>query len=206
MAFKELDISEQLIWLYKRLTGVSSNVVTLTSSVNLSGEIKMFGGATAPTGWAVCDGASLLVASYPGLFAALGYTYGGAGANFSLPDMRGRTAIGAGTGVGLTARTLGDAVGAEDHVLLEAELPIHNHDATGLTVATSLDGMGTITSLLANGNYLGDSTAANYRENAVGGLGALHTDTMQGNTASTGSDTAHENMQPSLALNYIIAL
>ena len=73
-----------------------------------SGSMMMFAGTSAPSGWLICDGSSLLVADYPDLFAALGYTWGGAGANFSLPDMAQRGPYGPGGG-----RSVGDIDGDE---------------------------------------------------------------------------------------------
>jgi microcystin-dependent protein len=57
-----------------------------------AGSMVDFAGTSAPAGWLMCDGRSLPTASYPDLFAALSYSYGGSGANFSLPDFRGRFA------------------------------------------------------------------------------------------------------------------
>jgi microcystin-dependent protein len=78
------------------------------------GEIKMFAGTYAPVGYALCYGQILPISQNAALFSILGTTYGGNGVtNFALPDFRGRTAIGAGTGPGTTQRYLGDVVGAE---------------------------------------------------------------------------------------------
>jgi len=76
----------------------------------LIGEIVAYAGTTLPDpNWLFCDGASLLRADYPDLFAAIGTTYGAVdGSHFTLPDMRGRTGIGVGTGSGLSTRSLGD--------------------------------------------------------------------------------------------------
>ena len=97
---------------------------------------------------------------------------------FALPDMRGRTPIGVGTGAGLTARALADTGGAETHQLTEAELAAHLHDIGTLKLFT-----GSITTEVAYGSLSPGATK---------------------NTSSTGSDTAHENMSPFIALNYII--
>ena len=71
-------------------------------------EIMMFGGNFAPRQWAFCDGQLLPISTYSALFSILGTTFGGDGrTTFGLPDMRGRTAIHAGNGPGLTARQIG---------------------------------------------------------------------------------------------------
>lgn len=94
-----------------------------------AGVVVPFAGSTAPTGYLLCDGTSYPTATYPDLFAAIQYTYGGSGANFNVPDLRGRTPVGAGAGTGLTARTLGGTAGEERHTLITAELAAHNHTA-----------------------------------------------------------------------------
>lgn len=59
-----------------------------------AGAVISYAGSSAPTGWLLCAGQSLLTASYAALFGAIGYTYGGSGANFNLPDLRGRVVAG----------------------------------------------------------------------------------------------------------------
>lgn len=82
-----------------------------------SGAIVAYGGAAAPTGWLLCDGSAVSRTTYADLFSAIGETYGAGDGmtTFNVPDMRGRVSVGAGTGAGLTARTLGDTGGAETH-------------------------------------------------------------------------------------------
>lgn len=78
-----------------------------------------------------------MVATYPDLFAAIGYTYGGAGANFNVPDTRGRFVLGknnTGSGVNRVNRTqsqnLGGVTGQENYALQNSETPAHTHSAT----------------------------------------------------------------------------
>jgi microcystin-dependent protein len=93
-----------------------------------TGTVLDFAGSTAPTGFVLCDGASYATTgAMAALFAVIGYTYGGSGANFNVPDARGRTSIGAGTGPGLTARTLAAKGGEETHALTTGELASHTH-------------------------------------------------------------------------------
>lgn len=143
------------------------------------GEIIAFAGPTSPDPkWIVCDGSSLLRTAYPDLFTVIGITYGNVDStHFNLPDLRGRTAIGAGTGSGLSARALGDSFGEEDHVLSIGELAAHVHD-TG------------------NSALLGTSVPPP--------LDALGPNPFPAITGSTGNDDPHNNMQPSLAINYLI--
>ena len=73
-----------------------------------SGTVKIYAGAVAPSGYLLCDGAALSVATYAALFAAIGYTWGGAGASFNIPDLRTRQPVGADGGLNLN---LGDTDG-----------------------------------------------------------------------------------------------
>lgn len=95
--------------------------------------------ASAPTGWLLCDGAAVSRTLYAALFAVIGTTWGaGDGSTtFNLPDLRGRAAMGAGTGPSLTARTLAGQVGAETHQLSIAEMANHNHSDSAPAVGLS---------------------------------------------------------------------
>lgn len=143
------------------------------------GEVIAYAGPTSPDArWLLCDGSSLLRVDYPDLFTTIGTVYGAAdGTHFSLPDLRGRTALGAGTGAGLSPRALGDVLGEESHVLSIGELAAHVH-GTG------------------NSALLGTSVPPP--------LDALGPNPFPAVTGSTGNDDPHNNMQPSLAINYLI--
>jgi len=143
------------------------------------GEIIAYAGPTSPDSrWLPCDGSSLLRVDYPDLFNVIGAVYGAAdSSHFSVPDLRGRTAVGLGTGSGLSPRSLGDSFGEETHVLTTGELASHSH-TTG------------------NSAVLGTS--------APPPLDALGPNPFTAFTGSTGSDDPHNNMQPSLAINYLI--
>jgi microcystin-dependent protein len=68
------------------------------------GEMRLFAGTFAPLNWAFCEGQLLNITAYQALFSIVGTTYGGDGrATFALPDLRGRTPVGVGTGIGLRA-------------------------------------------------------------------------------------------------------
>jgi len=157
------------------------------------GEIVIFASDTSPAAnWLSCDGASLLRADYPDLFAVIGTTFGAVdGTHFSLPDLQGRAPIGDGTGSGLTPRALGDSFGEEDHVLSVGELAAHSHTDSGHTHS---EGTTTPTAIT-----IGPGAPA---PSAIGVVGV----TGIGSAAitNTGSDSPHNNMQPSLALHYFI--
>lgn len=87
-----------------------------------AGMLVMWAGTPGaiPTGWLLCDGSSVATATYPALFTALGYTYGGAGANFNLPNMVSRFPRGVATQTAATG-------GADSLTLTTAEMPSHTH-------------------------------------------------------------------------------
>lgn len=143
------------------------------------GTIMQYAGSTAPDGWLVCDGTSFDPATYADLFAVLGTTYGGTSGAPLLPDFRGRAPIGVGTGSGLTARTLASKVGTETQALTTSQLPSHTHAFNRNTVSTF--------------DVMPGSTTINVPSNLGGYI-----------TGSQGSGSAHNNMQPSLAVNFII--
>ena len=94
------------------------------------GTIALFAGNFAPIGYALCQGQILAIASNTALFSILGTTFGGNGTTtFALPDLRGRSPIGAGNGPGLSQIVLGEQAGAPLVSLLTSNLPAHNHPA-----------------------------------------------------------------------------
>lgn len=158
------------------------------------GEIRPFAFNFAPQGWAQCAGQLLPIAQNTALFAILGTTYGGDGrVTFALPDLRDRLPIHAGTGAGLTPRVPGETGGSASVTLTVSQLPTHTHGT------------------LAQGNA-GDSGDApgHYWAADAGGdpiyapiAGALlAADAL----APVGGGQPHDNLQPSLAVNFCIAL
>ena len=96
---------------------------TPAGSVVTSGIVTPWAGGAAPSGWLLCDGASVTTAAYPDLFAAIGYVYGGAGANFNLPDLVNTFVRGQSSATGATG-------GANSQTLTIAEMPSHDHTVT----------------------------------------------------------------------------
>jgi microcystin-dependent protein len=177
-------------------------------------EIVMFGGNFAPRGWAFCDGQLLPISQYSALFSILGTTYGGDGrTTFALPDMRGRAAIHAGNGPGLSDRRLGAKGGSETNTLNTTQLPSHNHTGTGKLVvsnapAAASDPTGGVPAV-ANGRVV--SGAGNGGQVQVNGWGTTGNGHGANNGVAvtinnTGGNQSVNNMQPWLAINYIIAL
>ncbi len=156
-----------------------NDIVNAGNNVVPVGAIMPWPGVSAPPGFLICDGALISRATYAGLFTAIGTTFGtGNGTTtFGIPDMRSRTPIGAGQGAGLTNRVLGGVLGEETHLLTEAEMPSHEHPIEG--------------------NYANSLYATGSANNVPATLTTI-------TTGSAGQDTPHNNMQPSIVLNFII--
>jgi microcystin-dependent protein len=151
-------------------------------------EIKICGFAYAPRGWALCNGQILPINQNQALFSLLGTTYGGNGqTTFALPDLRARTPIHFGDGV-----QLGEKAGVDAVTLTGAELPAHGHLRATSNQATSATPVGNV---LANAPRRGVGVFAEPANTAVM-IGAQ----------PVGGGQPHDNNQPSLVLNFVIAL
>lgn len=164
------------------------------------GEIRMFAGLSAPVNWAFCNGQLLLISEYQSLYDLIGNQYGGDGkTNFALPDLQGSVVIGTGQGSGLPNYALGDIGGSDLVTLTAAQLPTHTH---ALSVSSQQASSSTPNSTMLLGS--------------VANTLHLYTDTSQGANGSrdfsanaigmTGNNQDHENIMPSLVVNYIISL
>ena len=158
------------------------------------GCVMDFAGATAPTGWLMCYGQSVLRASYPLLFAVIGTLYGSVdGTTFTLPDVRGRVIAGqddmGGTSAnrltnpsgstinGIDGDVMGGTGGSETHTITTAQMPSHTHE---------------------DNTYSKSGNNGAQPEGSDGGLYGGHS------TGSAGSDTPHNNVQPTIIMNKII--
>lgn len=158
------------------------------------GEIRMFAGNFAPRGWALCDGQLLAVSQNDALFSLFGTIYGGDGrTTFGLPDMRGRIPVHAGNGPGLTDRRIGQRLGVESVTLTERELPSHNHGAVAHSSenANTTSPADTVPSQPTHDLYIEDAPDVALHSNAV---------------LAAGGSGSHNNMMPTLCLNFIVAL
>lgn len=195
--------------------GVTSNIQTQIDNIVTmpSGSVTAYAGSSAPSGWLLCYGQAVSRSTYSDLFSAIGTTYGvGDGATtFNLPDARGRAIAGqddmggtsadrlTGLSGGVDGDVLGGTGGSETHTLTEAELASHRH-------------------LLAYGVTQTDSvpyptpTSSNQMAQGVGGsshvseysLYPVNDEPNVLRSSATGSGSAHNNVQPTLILNYII--
>jgi len=155
----------------------------------LSGMVMPYAGASAPSGWLLSYGQAVSRSTYSDLFSAIGTTYGvGDGSStFNVPDFRGRTIAGQDDMGGSSANrltspingdTLGAVGGSESHTLTVPEIPAHVHNIDPLNATGPRVGGGS-----GNVYDVGPSTK---------------------DTESTGGDGAHNNVQPTIILNYII--
>jgi microcystin-dependent protein len=181
-----------------------------------SGDLKLSAAATAPPGWLPCDGSAIGRTAFPDLFTAIGTAYGpGDGSTtFNVPDFRGRTIIGAGTGSGLTARSRGQAAGEESHPLISGELASHAHTISDSGHSHSFGGFNLPVS---DSSFPWVGTAINPSGAdivaTIGGFSGadIHNITNDAGaltgitgTNSSGSGTAHNNMQPYGVANVFI--
>ena len=170
------------------------------------GQIMQFAGNFAPRGWAFCDGQLLPIAQYTAVFSLLGTAYGGDGrTTFGLPDLRGRLAVHAGNGPGLSPATRGQKGGSENVTLTASQMPSHTHthtyepkiqcigenatedDPSGAFLGAGLE---TYTSTLA-------TPTATMNANAITGDLTIN---------NTGGNQPTDIRQPYQVVNFIIAL
>lgn len=163
------------------------------------GTIIQSAAINVPDGWLDCNGSLKLRTQYVNLYNAIGYTYSGgvysgSDLSFNVPDIRGRVAVGSGTGSGLTARTLGATGGAETHTLTVGEMPSHDH-------TSNANGGGSPGAL-----GLISITGSNTQNAEVNGGNEpdLYANPVALDINNTGGGSAHNNMQPYIVFRYLI--
>ena len=185
------------------------------SSIMPPGGLIPYAGATVPSGWLLCDGSTIggvgsgagsESADYETLFDLVKTLYGNTGTKVFasgdtvlLPDLRGRVVAGMGESLlGSTADTLGGDNGTIDskktHTLLATEIPSHNHEAgnfRGVNTGNAISRHFGTGSTTANVPYF--SEWGNSQPSIPSSL-----------TSSVGGGSAHNNVQPTIILNYII--
>jgi len=164
-------------------------------SVPFVGEIRMFAGNFAPSGWALCDGQLLAISENEQLFSLFGTTYGGDGrVSFGLPDLRGRIPIHAGAGPMLTSRKVGDMGGMEMVSLTRSHLPPHSHTFNAVNIDATETSPGEDETLANSIGY----------DAYVSSEGVVSM--APSNVSSIGDSLSHENEMPYLCVNFIVAL
>lgn len=161
------------------------------------GEIRIFTGNYAPSGWALCNGQILPITQNTALFSLLGVQFGGNGtSNFALPNLQGNGPMDMGAGVGLTPRTMGETGGVTTVTLTSSQMPVHNHAAQcNLSAGNSSS---------PAGNIWAESRVS---KSAL----PLYSDSVQpvasmasGLLGNLGGGLAHNNLAPYLVLTFII--
>jgi microcystin-dependent protein len=151
-------------------------------------EVKIISWNFAPKGWAFCNGQFLPINQNQALFSLLGTTYGGNGqTTFALPDLRGRASLHQGQGF-----LMGNTGGEEFHTLTQSQMPAHNHLINASTIAGNTND--------PSGHLLAANASPVYKQpSSLVGM-------TPENITNTGGSQPHENRQPYLVLNFVIAL
>ena len=164
-------------------------------------EIRMFAADFAPRYWAYCSGQILSIAQNTALFSLLGTTYGGNGqTTFALPEMRGRVAIGTGSGPGLTSVNLGELKGTETNNILANNIPLHSHVISG--VPKMLTNNIPANAESPNGNYFANDGSPKYKSSGSGTMKPANVSL----TLGTNAANLTNNMMPYFAINYVICI
>lgn len=167
------------------------------------GEVRIFAGTKPPTDWMFCDGSPMSVTANADLFAVIGTIYGGDGLkSFLLPDMRGRIMVGAGAGTGLSHYSPGQTGGRETVAMAAQAVPTHIHTVAAASSAAN--------SLTPTGASFGTviPAALLYTDTAKPTVTPRRpfSDRMVGPSGGSPAPEPHENMMPSVAINFIIAI
>ncbi|HOP21495.1 MAG TPA: tail fiber protein [Gammaproteobacteria bacterium] len=164
-------------------------------------EIRIFAGNFAPRSWAFCNGQLLPISQNTALFSLIGTTYGGDGrSTTALPNLQGRAPMHPGRGPGLTARRLGERGGTQSVTLTEAQIPNHNHSVTADANPGGFGGGGADTPDPVNHYLASTSASGQFYANGNSNVVAMS------EVTTAGGSQAHNNVQPVIAINYIIAL
>lgn len=146
-----------------------------------AGVISQFAGSAAPSGYLLCEGQSVSTTTFADLFAVIGYTYGGSGANFTVPNLKGRIPVGRDS-----AQTefdvLGEASGEKAVTLTIGQIPPHSHRTQPFNTSGSV-------AYAATNLFISDG---------------VNTEGNGGETTTIGGGGAHNNLQPYIVVNYII--
>jgi microcystin-dependent protein len=158
-------------------------------------EIRIVGFNFPPVGWAYCNGQLLPISQNTALFALLGTFYGGDGkSTFALPNMQGNVAMFWGQSPGTSNYDLGQMGGSPSVTLIQSEMPVHTHNITA--------NIGLATLAVGNTNLsYARASGGNAYKGAPGNVPLNPT-----SISIAGGSLPHNNMQPYLALNYVIAL
>ena len=160
-------------------------------------EIRVVGFNFPPKGWAFCDGQLLPLSQNTALFSLLGTMYGGDGkSTFGLPEIQGQAVVGPGQSQGTSEYFEGERGGAENITLLTSEMPIHNHGAQASIDDAQFQAPAPDRALATS------NPGFAYQTNSTQNLVNMNAQTI----TMAGGSLPHNNMQPYLVLNFVIAL
>jgi microcystin-dependent protein len=156
------------------------------------GEVRIFSFSGTPTGWAKCDGQTFNISQNTALFSILGTTYGGNGAStFALPNMQGRVVLGQGDDY-----EVGQTGGEAEHTLTLEEMASHAHAPMGGATASSN---------LPAGLLPGSGMVAKSGSKVKWYANSSNTTMNPASVLSAGAGAAHDNLSPTIELNFCIA-
>ena len=192
----------------------SPNPITSNGSISFSspGLMSLYAGSSDPNGWFICDGRSLPVGQYSNLWGSIGYTYGGSGANFNIPNLVGRSVFGldnmelgaAGRVTVAGSSTLGQTAGSRQHTLSADQTPLvsHTHVFPG-SFNFNADPKRT-----GNNNSHATGFPRSSFNTSSGGANTSLTLSINNSSSATGAvaPEAHPNLPPFLLLNWIIKI
>jgi microcystin-dependent protein len=160
-------------------------------------EIRVVGFNFPPTGWAFCDGQIMPISQNTALFSLLGTFYGGDGkSTFALPNLQDNAPIHQGQGQGLSQYDIGQQSGTPNVTLLESEMPLHNHQASASIDDAQFQAPASDRELATS------NPGFAFQSNDSSSLTPMNPQTL----GVTGSSLPHNNMMPSLVLNFVIAM
>lgn len=181
-------------------SNLADQLIQLRSNYPVAAIIS-FAGSDEPSGWFICDGRAVSRAEYSDLYAVIGTTYGaGDGSTtFNVPNLEGRVIVGQDPDDS-QFNGLGETGGAKTHTLTTSEMPNHTHTQNSHSHAKP-SGTGGTVSYGPFGDFLPDAAASVATSQ---GLAASNTGSTTATNQSTGGGGAHNNLQPYMALPYII--
>ena len=163
------------------------------------GEVYMTGYTFCPRGTASAEGQLLAISQNTALFSLYGTTFGGDGrTTFGLPDLRGRSPMGQGSGPGLTPRLVGQKFGTETNTMTIAEMPSHAHPAGIRSVNKAPD------SNDPRGNAFTITPDNNFKTNITPTARFMHANTVL--IQNTGGNLPQNNIHPVSVMRYCVVL
>jgi microcystin-dependent protein len=161
------------------------------------GEIRMFAGNFQIAGWLFCAGQLLQISEFETLFNLIGTTYGGDGqSTFALPNLQSRVPVHMGSSPSLGTYTIGEAAGVEKVTLTTQQIPTHNHIVNATNSGQQVQPSGTTMPAVTTPN----------NRNVYGPAGSAPVTMVNAMIGLTGGNQSHNNIQPILAINFLISL